>query len=176
MENYTIPLNIIDGTNNSYELGKTFTWVNPDNVNQKGWGLNHETRSKLSDGTIDYFVIALSDAKVRTLGGLGGIEVILNSQINGFCIDYKSFPWYLDRKTRRGGYTSYSELLSREFTVLNSGVIYLKYDITSHPEYKGFIKDMISGNWGQICIQYGIGIKDLPLVNTYLIGQGTGLC
>jgi hypothetical protein len=170
MEAYTIPLNIIDRVSNSYELGKVFTWSNPDNVNQKGWGLNQETRSKLSDGTIDYFIIALNDANVRTLGGLGGIEVIFNSMTNGFCIDYKSFPWYWDRKTRMGGYISYDDLLSKEFTTLNSGIIYLKYDITSHPDYKGFLKDMTSGNWGQISIQYGIGIKDLPLVNAYLIG------
>jgi len=69
-----------------------------------------------------------------------------------------------------GGYTTYNDLLSKDFTTLNSGIIYLKYDITSHPDYKGFLKDMISSDWGQISIQYGIGIKDLPLVNAYLIG------
>jgi len=170
MESCAVPLNIIDRVNYSFELGKDFTWTNPDNDNQKGWGLSQEIRSKLSDGTIDYFIIALDDSNVKVLGGLGGIEVILNSRTNGFCIDYKSFPWYWDRKTRMGGYISYNDLLSKDFTTLNSGKIYLKYDITSHPDYKGFLKDIISGEWGQISIQYGIGIKDLPLANAYLIG------
>jgi len=169
-ENTNILLNVIEKIKISYELGKTYTWINPDNANQRGWGLNQEIRSKVADGMINCFVLALDNEKVKTLGGLGGIEIIFNSQNNGFCLDYKSFPWYWDSKTEMGGYTSYSDLLNRRFVVLDSGIIYLKYDITSHPNYVGFIKDMITGVWGQISIQYGIGIKDLPLVNAYLIG------
>jgi hypothetical protein len=168
-ENNTIPTNIIDDMNVSYELG-AFTWINPDNANQKGWGLNQEKRTKLADGKIQYLVLAMDDKEVKRLGGLGGIEIILNSMDNGFRIDYKSFPWYWDRKTKTGGYTGYDDLLTGRFTVLDSEILYLKYDITSHPYYPGFIKDMGSGIWGQISIQYGIGISDLPLVNAYLIG------
>jgi hypothetical protein len=69
-----------------------------------------------------------------------------------------------------GGYTSYNDLLTGRFTTLESGIIYLKYDITSHPNYTGFKKDMADAIWGQISIQYGIGIKDLPFVNAYLVG------
>ena len=169
-ENNTIPLNVIDGIRISYELGKTFTWINPDNANQRGWGLNQEKRTEIANGKIQYLVLALDDTEVKRLGGLGGIDIILNSKDNDFCIDYKSFPWYWDKKTKIGGYTSYSDLLAGRFTFLDSGILYLKYDITSHPYYSGFIKDMVSGTWGQICIQYGIGIDDLPLINTYLVG------
>jgi len=169
-EKKTNPLKIINGMNVSYELGKAFTWSNPDNVNQKGWGLNHAIRAKIADGTIDTFVLALDDKIVKILGGLGGVEIILNSKNSGFCIDYKSFPWYWDSKTEMGGYTSYSDLLAGRFVVLHSGILYLKYDITTHPDYIGFVKDMMSGVWGQIAIQYGIGIKDLPFVNAYLMG------
>jgi len=170
MENNTIPANIIDGMSVSYDLGKEFTWINPDNANQRGWGLTQEMRSKIADGKINHFILALNDTEVKRLGGLGGIEIILNSQNNGFCLDYKSFPWYWDSKTEMGGYTSYSDLLAGSYTFLDYGIIYLKYDITSHPNYAGFKKDMISGIWGQVSIQYGIGIKDFPLISAYLIG------
>jgi len=169
--NYINSSYIIDEMNVSYELGKAFTWGSPDNVNQKGWELNQEIRAELANGIISSFVLALDNEKLKTQGGLGEIIIILNSQNNGFCMDYKSFPWYWDSKTKIGGYTSYSDLLAGRFIVLNSGILYLRYDISSHPEYKGFIKDMISGVWGQISIQYGIGINDLPMVNAYLMGN-----
>jgi len=171
LEKNTNSLSILDGMNVSYDLGKTFTWDNPDSVNQRGWGLNQEIRGKIADGIIDTFILALDDKVVKILGGLGGIEIIFNSKNNGFCIDYKSFPWYWDKKTEMGGYTSYSDLLAGRFVTLKSGIIYLKYDITSHPDYTGFVKDMMTGSWGQIAIQYGIGIKDLPFVNAYLTGE-----
>ncbi|MDR2596063.1 MAG: hypothetical protein LBC76_01960 [Treponema sp.] len=171
MKKDTYPLNVIDDMNISYELGMKYTWINPDNANQKGWNLDKETRLEIANGKFDTLVLALDDKKVKALGGLGGIEIIFNSQENGFCLDYKSFPWYWDKETRIGGYTSYNDLLSERFTFLNLGIIYLKYDITSHPNYTGFTKDMFSGIWGQVSIQYGIGIKDLPLVNAYLMGE-----
>jgi hypothetical protein len=169
MLNTTFPFNDKNGVNNFYELGKTFTWSNPDQVNQKGWELNQELRIKISSGEIEYFVIALDDTMLKTSGGLGGIEIIINSQNNGFRLDYKSFPWYWDSKTEMGGYTSYDDLLTGRFASLNSGVIYLKYDITSHPYYAEFKEEMASAEWGQISIQYGIGINDLPIVNAYLM-------
>jgi len=169
-ENNTIPLNVKDNINVSYELGKAFTWINPDNANQRGWELNQEIRSRIAGGKIDYLVLALDDTKVKAIGGLGGIEIIMNSQNNGFRLDYKSFPWYWDSKTETGGYTSYNDLLTGRFATLNSGIIHLKYDITSHPYYAEFKDEMNSAVWGQISIQYGIGIKNLPFVNAYLTG------
>jgi hypothetical protein len=169
MENAAIPFDV-SGINIFYELGKTFTWINPDNVNQRGWELNREIMLKIADGKVEYLILALDDAKVKALGGLGGIEIIINSHNNGFCLDYKSFPWNWDSKTGTGGYTSYNDLLTGRFAVLNSEIIHLKYDITSHPHYKEFKNEMTSAVWGQISIQYGIGIKDLPLVNAYLTG------
>jgi len=154
----------------SYELGSTYTWTNPDNANQKGWALDQEIRAKITVDTFKYCVIALDAGIIQTDGGLGGIEIILNSKNNGFCMDYKSFPWNWDRKTQRGGYISYKELLNSGYATLSSGLIYLKYDILSHPNYKGFKAEMPSANWGQISIQYGIGIRILPFVNAYLQG------
>jgi len=168
MENKINLLNIIDGVNFSYEMGKTFTWINPDNANQRGWELNQRIRLKIADGEITYFILALDDAKVKAIGGLGGIEVIINSLKNGFRLDYKSFPWNWDSKTEAGGYTSYDDLLTGGLAALNSGIIHLKYDLKSHPYYKEFKEEMSSAVWGQISIQYGIGIKDLPFVNAYL--------
>jgi hypothetical protein len=167
----TYPLNAVDDMNVFYELGMNYTWINPDNANQKGWNLNEELRQEIANGKYNTLVLALDDSKVKTLGGLGGIEIIFNSKENGFCLDYKSFPWYWDKETRIGGYTSYKDLLAERFTFLEFGTIYIKYDITSHPNYKGFKKEMYSAIWGQISIQYGIGIKDLPLVNAYLMGE-----
>jgi len=170
IEKSIIPLKIMDDMSISYELGMPFSLINPDNAKERGWRLSKEIRSKIADGIIDSFVIALDDKIVKIIGGLGGIEIILNSQNNGFCIDNRSFPWYWDSKTETGGYISYNNLLAGRFTVLHSGILYLSYDITSHPEYVGFIKDMISGCWGQIYVHYGIGIKELPIVNAYLMG------
>jgi len=68
-ENNTIPLNVIDGIRISYELGKTFTWINPDNANQRGWGLNQEKRTEIANGKIQYLVLALDDTEVtRRIG------------------------------------------------------------------------------------------------------------
>jgi hypothetical protein len=158
-----------EGINVSHELGNTFTWINPDNGNQRGWELDKEIRSQIACDKIKYLILALDNTKVKAAGGLGGIEVIINSQNNGFRLDYKSFPWNWDSKTETGGYISYDDLLTGGFAVLNSGIIHLKYDITSHPYYTEFKNEMISAVWGQISIQYGIGIKDLPLVNAYLM-------
>jgi hypothetical protein len=171
IESTSFPFNDKDSINLSYELGKSFTWSNPDQVNQRGWELNQELRAKIADGKIEYLVLAFDDTSVKTSGGLGGIEVIVNSQNNGFQLDYKSFPWYWDSETETGGYTSYNDLLTGRFAFLNSGIIYLKYDITSHPYYTEFKKEMVFAVWGQISIQYGIGIKDLPLVNAYLVNR-----
>jgi hypothetical protein len=156
----------------SYELGSTFTWVNPDSANQKGWEINHEIRSKIADGSIKSFVLALNAEDIKTNGVLGGIEIIVNSQDTGFCLDYKSFPWYWDVDAQTGGWISYDDLLIKSHTLLDSSlspaVLYLTYDITSHPIYAKFKEAMRSGEWGQISIQYGLGIKSLPFVNAYL--------
>jgi hypothetical protein len=169
MENSTIPLSDKEGINVSHELGKTFSWINPDNGNQRGWELNKEIRSQIACGKINYLILALDNTKVKAAGGLSGIEVILNSQNNGFRLDYKSFPWNWDSKTGTGGYVSYDDLFTGGFAALDSGIIQLKYDITSHPNYTEYKNEMISAVWGQISIQYGIGIKDLPLINAYLM-------
>jgi hypothetical protein len=170
IENTILPFNSRNGINVSYELGKIYTWGSPNHVNQSGWELNQEIRSKIACSEIEYLILALDDTSVKISGGLGGVEIIINSQNNGFRLDNKSFPWYWDSKTETGGYTSYNDLLTGRFAFLNSGVIYLKYDITSHPYYTEFKNEMASAEWGQISIQYRIGIKDLPLVSAYLMG------
>ena len=151
-----------------FELGETFTWMNPEHVNQKGWELNHEIRQKIADRTIGKFIIALKEETVKSNGGLGGIEVIFNSRNNGFCVDYQSFPWYWDTKTETGGYTSYRDLVNGRYAFIEAGIIYLLYDITMHPNYCGFVAEMSSSDWGQISIQYGIGMRYLPFINAYL--------
>ena len=168
MEGNTIFNNAKNGINCSYELGETFTWINPDNANQKGWELCQDIRQKTANGKIECLILALDDKKVKNIGGLGGIEIIFNSQNNGFCVDYKSFPWNWDSKTKTGGYVSYEDLLTGRFAVLDSGIVLLKYYITMHPNYAEYKNEMASAEWGQISIQYGIGINDLPLVNAYL--------
>ena len=101
---------------------------------------------------------------------MAGLEVSVNSENNGFCMDYKSFPWNWDTATEKGGYVSYAGLLAGGYATVDSGVIYLKYHITSHPHYSAFKKEMSSAEWGEISIQYGIGIRILPFVNAYLQG------
>jgi hypothetical protein len=156
----------------SYELGSTFTWINPSSAAQKGWELNKEARTKISDGTFKYLVLALNADAIKANGVLGGIEIIFNSENTGFCIDYCSFPWYWDVEAKTGGWISYDDLLSNNSTVLDSsvtpGIIYLGYNLTSHPKYNGFKNAMHSEEWGQISVQYGLGIKNLPFVNAYL--------
>jgi len=152
----------------SYELGSRFTWSNPDQPNQKGWELDKNLRAKIADGTIRNFVISLDAETVRTDGGMGGIEVSVNAQNLGFRMDHRSFPWNWDIITQTGGYTSYHLLFSGGHAVLDSDVIYLKYDITTHPDYNAFKKEMSEAEWGEISIQYGIGIRILPFITAYL--------
>jgi len=151
-----------------HELGSTFTWSNPEQPNQKGWALDSHLRSYVANGTIKRLVIVLEASTVKTDGGLGGIEVILNSKDNGFRIDWKSFPWNWNKETQTGGYTSYNSLISGGYLTVNPETAFLKYDIISHPYYSGFKKEMTSTEWGEISIQYGIGIRHLPFVNAYL--------
>ncbi|MCL2758886.1 MAG: hypothetical protein FWD22_01595 [Treponema sp.] len=152
----------------SHELGNKFTWENPDQPNQKGWRLNPEIRTMVADGAIKNFILVLDANIVKTDGGIGGIEVSINSLSTGFCMDFKSFPWNWDIDTQAGGYTSYSDLLSCGYATLGSGLINLKYDITSHPNFSAFKSEMSTATWGEISIQYGIGIRILPFVNAYL--------
>jgi hypothetical protein len=154
----------------SYELGSTFTWANPDQPNQKGWALDEQLRYKLALGTFKTFVIALDNSVVQIDGGLGGIEISFNSPKNGFCMDFKSFPWNWEAKTQTGGYISYQDLLNKGYISIDSGILNISYDLTSHPDYKAFKSEMFSSEWGEISIQYGIGIRILPFVNAYLKG------
>jgi len=155
----------------SYELGGVFTWSNPDQPNQKGWALNEEARSLIADGAIEYFVLALDHEAIRTDGGLGGVEVSFNSLDTGFCMDFKTFPWNWDRIDHSGGYISYTDLMASGYTSQESSkLIKLKYYIRAHPNYSDFKKAMTSAEWGEISIQYGIGIRILPYINAYLQG------
>ena len=156
--------------NVSYELGSTFTWINPEYANQKGWQLEQEHLDRIADGTIKYLIIALDAETLEVDGGLGGIEIILNSQVNGICLDYKSFPWCWDTKTQTGGYTSYNDLMNSGYASLDSKFVYLKYEIPLHPDYKNFKTEMASADWGQISVQYGIGMRHFPFANAYLQG------
>jgi hypothetical protein len=152
----------------SFKMGD-FTWINKEQPDiQKGWTLKQEIRERIADGTIEYLSLALDDTAVKTSGGLGGIEINFNSQATGFQLDYKSFPWYWDKATGGGGWIGYPDLLEKYFTKLDSGILYLKYDITRHPYYNAFKKAMASAEWGELSIQYGMGLKYLSIVDTYL--------
>jgi hypothetical protein len=151
----------------SYELGK-FTWISPDYPNHKGWALDEDLRAKVADGTISNIIIALDSATVKVDGGIGGVEIILNSHNNGFCIDQESYHWCWDEEAQSGGYISYEDLLECGYATLCSEIIYLRYDITEHPNYKGFKTEMSCAEWGEISIQYGLGMRIFPIVNAYL--------
>jgi hypothetical protein len=151
----------------SYELGQ-FTWKNPDNADgQVGWELNREIMDKIADGTIRYFFIALNAAVIKTSNTMGGIEIIVNSKESGFCKDDFSFKWNWDNETKTGGWISYNDLLNESCSSLDSDIIYLRYDITSHPSYDAIKEAMSCAAWGQFAIQYCLGIKNLPFVNGY---------
>jgi len=156
----------------THELGSKFTWHNPDQPNQKGWALDKETRQKIADGTYKQFVIALDAGILQTDGGMGGIEVSINSLKNGFCMDFNAFPWNWNSETEKGGYIGYIDLLAGGYATRESqsDVISLIYDLTSHPNYADFKAEMSSAEWGEVSIQYGIGIRYLPFVNAYLQG------
>ncbi|MCL2441536.1 MAG: hypothetical protein FWD14_07325 [Treponema sp.] len=154
----------------SYELGSDFTWVNPAYTNQRGWTLDQKVISQVADGTIKRLVIVLDAAVIQADGGLGGIEIILNSQNNGINLDYRSYPWNWRSDTQTGGYISYSDLLSEGHATISEGKLYLMYDLTSHPNFPGFKKEMSSAEWGQISIQYGIGMRIFPFVTAFLQG------
>jgi hypothetical protein len=152
----------------SYKMGD-FTWTNKEHpAIQKGWALEPEIREKIADGTLEYLTLALDDASVKTSGGLGGIEINFNSLATDFQLDYKSFPWYWDKETGCGGWIGYSDLLDKYFTKLDSGILYLKYDLTRHPYHNAFKKAMLSAEWGELSIQYGLGLKYLPIIDAYL--------
>jgi hypothetical protein len=146
-----------------------FTWTNKEQpATQKGWLLKPDVREMIADGTIEYLTLALDNASVQTSGGLGGIEINFNSQDTGFQLDYKSFPWYWDKATGIGGWIGYTDLLEKYFTKLDAGLLYLKYDITRHPYYSAFKKAMPGAEWGELSVQYGLGLKYLPIVDAYL--------
>jgi hypothetical protein len=152
----------------SFKLGD-FTWINKEQPNtQKGWELKPEIREMIANGTIEHLSLALDDSAVKTGGGLGGIEININSRATGFQLDYKSFPCYWDKATGGGGWIGYTDLLDKYFTKLDSGILYLKYDITRHPYYSAFKKAMADAEWGEISIQYGMGVKNLPIMDAYL--------
>ena len=153
-----------------YELGSRFTWSNPEQPNQKGWALDENLRARIADGSVRYFNVALDAETVRLDGGLGGLEVSFNAQNLGFCMDHRSFPWNWDMNSQTGGYISYTLLFSGGHAEMDSNVIYLKYDMTTHPDYKNFKKEMSDAEWGEISIQYGIGLRILPFINAYLQG------
>jgi hypothetical protein len=149
------------------ELGE-FTWENKEQPDtQKGWLLDQEIREKIADGTIEYFVLALDMSALQTKGGICGLETIINSQATRFKIDPSAFPWYWSGVTKTGGWISYEDLITKNYIVTDSGVLYLKYKIISHPSYDAFKTAMASAEWGEFAIQYGMGVSTLPIVNAF---------
>jgi hypothetical protein len=126
-----------------------------------------EIMSTITADKIENLIIAPNNTKVKTLIRLERIEIKINSQSNGLRLDYKSFLCYCDNKTEMG-YTNYGDLFTWRFAVLNSEIIYLKHNLTTYPHYREFKTEKTSVVCGQIYIQCGIGIKDLPLLNAYL--------
>jgi hypothetical protein len=151
----------------SCALGE-FTWESKERPNmQKGWLLAPEIRAKIADGAINYFVLSLNASKIESRGGLGGIEIILNSLITRFKIDYSSFPWHWSSASNTGGWISYADLLKESYVKLDSGTLSLKYKMAAHPYFDAFKTAMSRADWGEIAIQYGLGISNLPFINAY---------
>jgi hypothetical protein len=151
----------------AYQLGD-FTWENRENPNsQKGWLLGQEIRKKIADGTVKFCVIAHDEKKIKDSGGLSGIETIINSQTTRFKIDYSAFPWYWSNATKSGGWISYGDLINVKNIVRDSGVIYLKYEIESHPYFNAFKPAMAIAEWGEFALQYGMGINNMPYINAW---------
>jgi len=150
-----------------YELGK-FTWINENEPkSQKGWLLDEDIRKKISDGTIKYFVLALSAEEIKRVSILGGIEIILNYDTNGQKHHEMAFSWNWDSKTKTGGWITYADLLIEKCVTLDSDIIYLEYDITMHPYYNAFKNVMASSKWGIFAIQRWGEIDILPRIKTY---------
>jgi len=113
-----------------YELGE-FSWLNEfEPKSQKGWELNQEIRGKIADGSIKFFVMALNADRIQKIGILGGIEIMFNYDTSGQKQHDKAFPWNWDKTTEKGGWITYRDLLNERCVKLDSGVIYLEYNLT----------------------------------------------
>ncbi|MCL2720239.1 MAG: hypothetical protein FWD47_02740 [Treponema sp.] len=153
--------------NIAYDLGE-FTWVNElEPKSQRGWLLDEETRTKVSNGSIKFFVLALCAEDIERVGILGGIDIILNYDIHGQKHHENAFSWNWNSITKTGGWITYNDLLKEKCVTLDSGIIYLRYDITSNPYYNIFKNVMNSADWGIFAIQRWCEIDTLPILKAY---------
>ena len=140
----------IEPTPGEYNLG-AYTWDASDSA--KGWMLISDIREKIADGSIKYFVIGLNAASVQAAGGLGGIKIIFNAA-SGWNEDGNAFPWYYEAgKDFWNGWIPYDDLIGDAPEGYGAdvvdGVVYLQYDLTSHPGYSAFKTALPSATWAQ---------------------------
>ena len=144
-----------------------FTWINT--VNQKGWKF-HDGFSYImpymGDGSIKYFVIALTASEIENKGGLGGLSIIINSDSG-----------WKDPNIGWGNWIDYSDLidLDTDYATVEvdeeNDLLYIWYNFTAHPNYENFKNDMSKG-WGEFGLAYwSSNLDDLFFVNAWLLRE-----
>jgi len=143
-----------------------YTWADIDHV--RGWNTENETRAKIADGTIKYFVMGLDAASVQNAGGLNSINIIFNYNTDGIQADNSAFPWNWDSQTNSGGWISYDDLIKHHNEggygahLSNEGVLYLQYDLRDHPDYNNFKTAITAASFAEFGIQVHVGETGTP--------------
>jgi len=133
-----------------HHLGTEYSWTDA-NDSTRGWILSDEVRAKIADGSIKYFLIGLNANTIADAGGLGGINIIFNrSGAGGYSSDEQAFPWNWNSVTETGGWISYADLTGTYGAHVQDGVLYLRYDITTHPGYEAFKAAVVSAEFAQL--------------------------
>jgi len=138
-----------------HNLGGTFSWTDGgDSI--RGWFVSEGIREKIADGSIKYLLLGLDEDTVQSVGGLGGIGIFVNAPDGVSGDDSKAFPWYWANPAENdyNGWISYAEL--SDIVFVEDGVMWLEYNLTTHPNYSAWKTALAAAEWAQI----GLNIFD----------------
>jgi hypothetical protein len=125
-----------------------FNWDNSNSDHVRGWTFNSNTIKKIGNGNYKYFVIGLDEASISAAGGLAGIGIMLQSEASGQNTHDQAFPWYYEEDNdEQNGWITYEDLIGEYGAGVNEGIIYLQYDLTTHPSYAAFKTSMATAEW-----------------------------
>ena len=125
-----------------------FTWSDGGNV--KGWELDEYARNAFANDVIKYFILGLKISNTSEKGVITELKITFNSEDG----------W---KAQSLWGGISYSELLTQYYVSLDTAndILYITYDVRTHPDYAGFRAAMSEG-WGRFILENdGGGIFDL---------------
>ena len=146
-----------------FNLGK-FTIISEGQPrSQRGWNVVPDVRAAFANGSIKYFVIAFEAKSIEARGGLGGFEMIVNCAATNWSQHGNAFGW--------GDWINYSDLIAKDYAKLDNGILYLKYDVTTHVKFADFKAGMASATWAQWMIQIWEQLDVVNVVSGFFCGE-----